>query len=62
MYVAIRIFWALGIGPLAQSVAALFGTFSFLRYIRLSRSRSLNNFTPPLAAIIACIGLEADFE
>ena len=62
MHVAIRIFWALGIGLLAQSVAALFGGFSFLRYMRLSRSRPLNNFTPPVAVIIPCKGIETDFE
>jgi cellulose synthase/poly-beta-1,6-N-acetylglucosamine synthase-like glycosyltransferase len=62
MHVAIRIFWVLGIGLVAQSAAILFGTFNFLRYMRLSRSRPLNSFTPPVAVIIACKGLEADFE
>ena len=62
MHVAIRIFWALGIGLLAQSVAVLFVTFNFLRYMRRSRSRPLNDFTPPVALTIACKGLEADFE
>ena len=62
MHVAIGIFWVLGIGLLAQSVAVLVITFDFLRYMRLSRSRPLNNFTPPVALIIPCKGLEADFE
>jgi cellulose synthase/poly-beta-1,6-N-acetylglucosamine synthase-like glycosyltransferase len=62
MHVAIRIFWALGIVLLAQSAGALFVTFNFLRYMRRSRSRPLNDFTPPVALIIACKGLEADFE
>jgi cellulose synthase/poly-beta-1,6-N-acetylglucosamine synthase-like glycosyltransferase len=62
MHVAIRTFWALGIGLLAQRAAVLFVTFDFLRYIRRSRSRPLNNFTPPVALIIPCKGLEADFE
>ena len=62
MHVAIRIFWALGIGLSAQSVAVLFVTFNFLRYMRRSRSRPLNNFTPPVALIIPCKGLETDFE
>jgi cellulose synthase/poly-beta-1,6-N-acetylglucosamine synthase-like glycosyltransferase len=60
--VAIGVFWALGIGLLAQSVGALFGGFRFLRYMRLSRSRPLNNFTPPAAVIIPCKGIETDFE
>src|SRR5208337_1459633 len=60
--VAIRIFWALGIGLLAQSVAALFDGFSFLRNVRLSRCRPLNDFTPPVTVIIPCKGMETDFE
>jgi hypothetical protein len=62
VHVTITIFWVLAILLLAQSVAALFGTFNFLRFMRRSRSRPLNNFTPPVALIIACKGLEADFE
>ncbi len=62
MHVALGIFWVLGIGVLAQSAAGLFVTFDFLRYLRRSRSRPLNNFTPPVALIIPCKGLEADFE
>ena len=62
MHVAIRIFWVLGIGLLAQNLALLFVTFKFLRYMRRSRSRPLNNFTPPVALIIPCKGLETDFE
>ena len=62
MHVTITIFWVMGIGLLAQSVALLFGTFNFLRYMRRSRSRPLNNFTPPVAVIIPCKGLEVDFE
>jgi cellulose synthase/poly-beta-1,6-N-acetylglucosamine synthase-like glycosyltransferase len=60
--VAIRIFWVLGIGLLAQSVAVLLWTLNFLRYVRRNRSWPWNNFTPPVALIIACKGLEADFE
>ncbi len=62
MHVAIGVFWALGIGLLAQSVAALFRGFRFLRYMRLSRSRPLNDFTPPAAVVIPCKGMETDFE
>ena len=62
MHVAIRIFWALGIGLLAQSVAALFDGFRFLRYVRLSWRRPLNDFTPPVTVIIPCKGVEKDFE
>jgi ceramide glucosyltransferase len=62
MQVAIRIFWALGIGLLAQSAAALFDGFSFLRNVRLSRCRPLNDFTPPVTVIIPCKGIETDFE
>ena len=62
MHVTITIFWVMGIGLLAQSVALLFVTFNFLRYMRRSRSRPLNNFTPPVALIIPCKGLEVDFE
>jgi cellulose synthase/poly-beta-1,6-N-acetylglucosamine synthase-like glycosyltransferase len=62
MHVAIRIFWALGIVLLAQGVGLLFGTLNFLRYMRWSRSRPLNKFTPRVALIIPCKGLEADFE
>ena len=59
---AVRIFWALGIGLLGQSVAALFKGFSFLRYVRLSRSRPSNDFAPPVAVIIPCKGIDKDFE
>lgn len=52
----------MGIGLLAQSVGALFSGFRFLRYMRLSRSRPLNDFTPPPAVIIPCKGIETDFE
>ena len=62
MHVAIRIFWALGIGLLAQSVVVLHWTLNFLRYVRRNRSRPWKSFTPPVALIIACKGLEADFE
>jgi len=62
VHVAVGVFWALGIGLLAQGAAALFGGFRFLRYMRLSRSRPLNNFTPPAAVIIPCKGIETDFE
>src|SRR5271157_92172 len=60
--VAIRIFWALGIGLLAQSVAALFDGYSFLRNVRLSWCRPLNDFAPPVTVIIPCKGMETDFE
>ncbi|MGO8733443.1 MAG: glycosyltransferase [Terriglobia bacterium] len=62
MHVAIRIFWALGIGLLAQGVAVLFGTLNWRRYVRPKRFRPLNNFTPPVALIIPCKGLDAEFE
>jgi cellulose synthase/poly-beta-1,6-N-acetylglucosamine synthase-like glycosyltransferase len=62
MPVTIAIFWVLAILLLAQSGAVLYGTFYFLRYMRRSRSRPLNNFTPPVALIIACKGLEPEFE
>ena len=62
MHAAITIFWALGIGLLAQNAVGLLVPFQFLRYMRRSRSRPLNNFTPPVALIIPCKGLEADFE
>jgi cellulose synthase/poly-beta-1,6-N-acetylglucosamine synthase-like glycosyltransferase len=62
MHVTITIFWVLAICLLAQCVAVLFGTLYFLRYLRRSRSRPLNNFTPPVALIIACKGLEPGFE
>jgi cellulose synthase/poly-beta-1,6-N-acetylglucosamine synthase-like glycosyltransferase len=52
----------MGIGLLAQSVGALFSGFRFLRYMRLSRSRPLNNFTPLAGVIIPCKGIETDFE
>ena len=54
MHVTITIFWVLAICLLAQSVAVLFGTSNFLRYVRRSRSRLLNNFTPPVALLIPC--------
>jgi cellulose synthase/poly-beta-1,6-N-acetylglucosamine synthase-like glycosyltransferase len=62
MHLTITIFWVLAIWLLAQSAAGLFGSFNFLRYMRRSRSRPLNNFTPPVALIIPCKGLEVDFE
>ena len=62
MHVTITIFWVLAIWLLARNVGLLFVTFNFLGYVRRSRSRPLNNFTPPVALIIACKGLEADFE
>jgi ceramide glucosyltransferase len=62
MHATITIFWVLAICLLAQCVAVLLGTFYFLRYMRRSRSRPLSNFTPPVALIIPCKGLEADFE
>jgi ceramide glucosyltransferase len=62
MHVTITIFWVLAICLLAQSVAVLFGTSNFLRYVRRSRSRLLNNFTPPVALLIPCKGLEPEFE
>jgi cellulose synthase/poly-beta-1,6-N-acetylglucosamine synthase-like glycosyltransferase len=62
MHLTISIFWVLAIWLLAQNLAFLFIPFNFLRYMRRSRSRPLNNFTPPVALIIPCKGLEADFE
>jgi cellulose synthase/poly-beta-1,6-N-acetylglucosamine synthase-like glycosyltransferase len=62
MQLALKIFLPLGIGLLAQSAAALFDGFSFLRYVRLGRRRLLNNFTPPAAVIIPCKGIDKDFE
>jgi cellulose synthase/poly-beta-1,6-N-acetylglucosamine synthase-like glycosyltransferase len=62
MHLTITIFWVLAIWLLAQSAAGLFVAFNFLRHMRRSRSRPLNNFTPPVALIIPCKGLEADFE
>jgi len=62
MHMAIRIFWALGIGLLVQGVAVLFGTLNWRRYVRPKRFRALNNFTPPVALIIPCKGTDAEFE
>jgi cellulose synthase/poly-beta-1,6-N-acetylglucosamine synthase-like glycosyltransferase len=60
--VTITIFWVLAVLLLAQSLAALFLTFGFLRYFRRSRSRPLGNFTPPVALLIPCKGLDPEFE
>jgi cellulose synthase/poly-beta-1,6-N-acetylglucosamine synthase-like glycosyltransferase len=62
MYVTLRIFWVLAIGLLAQSVAVLFVTYNFLRFLRQSRARTLSNFTPQVALIIPFKGLEPELE
>jgi ceramide glucosyltransferase len=62
MPAAIKIFLTLGILLLAQSVWALLDGYRFLRYVRQSRRKPREGYTPPAAVVIPCKGVDADFE
>jgi cellulose synthase/poly-beta-1,6-N-acetylglucosamine synthase-like glycosyltransferase len=62
MTTTITIFWAMAFLLLGQRLFSLINTYNFLRSLRRSRSKPRNEFTPPVALIIPCKGLEGDFE
>jgi cellulose synthase/poly-beta-1,6-N-acetylglucosamine synthase-like glycosyltransferase len=62
MATTITVFWAMAFLLLGQRLFSLINTYNFLRSLRRSRLKPRNDFTPPVALIIPCKGLEEDFE
>jgi cellulose synthase/poly-beta-1,6-N-acetylglucosamine synthase-like glycosyltransferase len=62
MTTTITIFWAMAFLLLGQRLFSLISTYKFLRSLRRSRSKPRNDFTPSVALVIPCKGLEGDFE
>ena len=58
----LQIFIVMGILLLAQSVVSLRDGFSFLRYVRLSRSQPPGDYVPRVALIIPAKGTDPAFE
>lgn len=58
----VQVFWILGALLLAQSLAALYAGFRFLRFVRAARRPLPNDFQPYAAVIIPCQGLDTGFD
>ena len=62
MNLAMKIFLVLGALLLAQSLWSLIDGYRFLGYVRASRGRPPGDFTPPIALVIPCKGVDPGFE
>ncbi len=62
MWWLMKIFLALGILLVAQSVWSLLDGIRFLKRVRRCRSTPLGSYTPPASLMIPCKGLEAGFD